>query len=150
MLVEVQALLCDSNFGFPKRQANGTYYNRVSLLMAVLEKRLGVPLGQQDAYINLTGGIKQSEPAIDLGIALAIISSYRNRPMDDRMMAFGEIGLSGEIRAVSMADQRVAEAAKLGFTSVLMPKANLKGLRHPDGIEIIGVAGLKEAADKVM
>ncbi|MDD4525257.1 MAG: DNA repair protein RadA [Lachnospiraceae bacterium] len=150
MLVEVQALLCDSNFGFPKRQANGTDYNRVSLLMAVLEKRLGVPLGQQDAYINLTGGIKQSEPAIDLGIALAIISSYRNRPMDDRMMAFGEIGLSGEIRAVSMADQRVAEAAKLGFTSVLMPKANLKGLRHPDGIEIIGVAGLKEASDKVM
>ena len=110
LLVEVQALLNETNFGYPKRQATGTDYNRVSLLMAVMEKRLGLPLGQQDAYVNLAGGIRQSEPALDLGIALAVVSSYRNRPIDDKLMAFGEIGLSGEIRAVSQAEHRVQEA----------------------------------------
>lgn len=150
MLVEVQALLCESSFGFPKRQATGTDYNRVALLMAVLEKRLGTRLGTQDAYVNLAGGIRQSEPALDLGICLAILSSYRNTPLDDRMIAFGEVGLSGEIRAVSMAEQRVQEAAKLGFTLCVLPKANLKGLKKPDTIELIGVSGLREAADQVL
>jgi DNA repair protein RadA/Sms len=145
--VEVQALLTPTSFGFPKRQATGTDYNRVSLLMAVMEKRLGIPLSQQDAYINLAGGIRQTEPALDLGIALAILSSFRNRPLDDRMIAFGEIGLSGEVRAVNMAEKRVQEAAKLGFTTCALPKANLRGLRKPEKMELIGIGGLKEASD---
>jgi DNA repair protein RadA/Sms len=147
LLVEVQALLTPTSFGFPKRQATGTDYNRVSLLMAVMEKRLGIPLSQQDAYINLAGGIRQTEPALDLGIALAILSSFRNRPLDDRMIAFGEIGLSGEVRAVNMAEKRVQEAAKLGFTTCALPKANLRGLRKPEKMELIGIGGLKEASD---
>lgn len=150
MLIEVQALLNPTSFGFPKRQATGTDYNRVSLLMAVMEKRLGLPLGQQDAYINLAGGIRQTEPALDLGIALAVISSYRNIPMDDRLVAFGEVGLSGEIRAVGMAQTRVAEAAKLGFTKCILPKANMRGLHCPDGIELIPVGGLSEAVKDAM
>jgi DNA repair protein RadA/Sms len=147
LLVEVQALFTPTSFGFPKRQATGTDYNRVSLLMAVMEKRLGIPLSQQDAYINLAGGIRQTEPALDLGIALAILSSFRNRPLDDRMIAFGEIGLSGEVRAVNMAEKRVQEAAKLGFTTCALPKANLRGLRKPEKMELIGIGGLKEASD---
>ena len=150
MLIEVQALLNPTSFGFPKRQATGTDYNRVSLLMAVMEKRLGLPLGQQDAYINLAGGIRQTEPALDLGIALAVISSYKNIPMEDHLIAFGEVGLSGEIRAVGMAQQRVAEAAKLGFTRCILPKANMRGLHCPDGIGLIPVGGLAEAVDAAM
>ena len=149
MLTEVQALVCKSNFGFPKRQATGTDYNRVSLLMAVLEKRIGVPLSEYDAYVNLAGGIRQNEPALDLGIAMAIISSYRNRAVGDKIMAFGEVGLSGEVRMVTMADIRVQEAAKLGFTTCILPKSNLKGLKAPKGIELIGVDSLKEAADLI-
>ncbi len=147
MLTEVQALVCRTNFGYPKRQATGTDGGRVSVLMAVLEKRLGIPLSQFDAYINLAGGIRQTEPALDLGIVLAIMSSYRNIPMDDRLMAFGEVGLSGEIRSVNMAEQRVQEAAKLGFTSCLLPKGNASRIKAPEGIRLIGVSGIGEAAD---
>ena len=149
ILTEVQALVCKSNFGFPKRQATGTDYNRVSLLMAVLEKRIGIPLSEYDAYVNLAGGIRQSEPAMDLGIAMAILSSFRGKPVGDRTVAFGEIGLSGEVRMVTMADVRVQEAAKLGFTTCILPKSNLKGLKAPDGIEIVGISNLKEAADLI-
>jgi DNA repair protein RadA/Sms len=149
ILTEVQALVCKSNFGFPKRQATGTDYNRVSLLMAVLEKRIGIPLSEYDAYVNLAGGIRQSEPAMDLGIAMAILSSFRGMPVGDRTVAFGEIGLSGEVRMVTMADVRVQEAAKLGFTTCILPKSNLKGLKAPAGIEIIGISNLKEAADLI-
>ncbi len=147
MLTEVQALVCRSNFGFPKRQATGTDYNRVSLLMAVLEKRLGVPLSEYDAYVNLAGGIRQTEPALDLGISMAILSSYRNVPAGDRTVAFGEVGLSGEVRMVTMADIRVQEAAKLGFTTIILPKSNLRGVKAPDGVELIGIRSLQEAAD---
>ena len=149
ILTEVQALVCKSNFGFPKRQATGTDYNRVSLLMAVLEKRIGIPLSEYDAYVNLAGGIRQSEPAMDLGIAMEILSSFRGMPVGDRTVAFGEIGLSGEVRMVTMADVRVQEAAKLGFTTCILPKSNLKGLKAPAGIEIIGISNLKEAADLI-
>jgi len=149
ILTEGQALECKSNFGFPKRQATGTDYNRVSLLMAVLEKRIGIPLSEYDAYVNLAGGIRQSEPAMDLGIAMAILSSFRGMPVGDRTVAFGEIGLSGEVRMVTMADVRVQEAAKLGFTTCILPKSNLKGLKAPAGIEIIGISNLKEAADLI-
>ncbi len=149
MLTEVQALVCKSNFGFPKRQATGTDFNRVSLLMAVLEKRIGMPLSEYDAYVNLAGGMKQNEPALDLGIALAIISSYRNRAVDGKTVAFGEVGLSGEVRMVTMADVRVSEAAKLGFTTCILPASNLRALqgKAPKGIHLIGVKNLKEAAD---
>lgn len=113
ILVEVQALVCHSNFGIPRRTAAGTDFNRVNLLMAVLEKRLGLKLGDCDAYVNIAGGVKMNEPAIDLGIVLAIISSYREKPINEKTICFGEVGLSGEVRAVSMAEQRVTEAKNL-------------------------------------
>ena len=102
LLIEIQALVCDTNFGMPRRTATGTDYNRVNLLMAVLEKRIGLHLANCDAYVNIAGGIRMNEPAIDLGIVMAIVSSYKNRPVDERMIVFGEVGLSGEVRAVNM------------------------------------------------
>ncbi len=147
MLTEVQALVCKTNYGFPKRQATGTDFNRVSLLMAVLEKRLRIPLSEFDAYVNLAGGIRQTEPALDLGMAMAILSSYRGIPVGDKVVAFGEIGLSGEVRMVNMAEIRVQEAARLGFAMVLLPASNAKGLKAPKGVELIGIRSLQEAAD---
>ena len=125
IMIEIQALVCRTNFGYPRRQANGMDYNRVNLLMAVLEKRIGLQMSDCDAYVNLAGGMKLTEPAMDLGICLAIISSFRNRPVDPFLVAFGEVGLSGEVRAVSMANERVKEALKLGFTVCLLPKASM-------------------------
>ena len=120
ILLEIQALVCHSNFGMPRRTAAGTDFNRVNLLMAVLEKRLGLSLGNCDAYINIAGGIRMNEPAIDLGLVLAIVSSYKDRPIDEKTICFGEVGLSGEVRAVSMAEQRVLEAKKLGFETIIV------------------------------
>ena len=147
LLLEVQALVCRTSYGYPKRQATGTDYNRVSLLMAVIEKRLGVPMSQYDAYINLAGGIRQTEPALDLGIVLAILSSFRNVPVDDHMIVFGEVGLSGEVRAVSMAQMRIQEAAKMGFTSCVMPRTNMRRLQAPEGMLLIPVGSLAELGD---
>jgi DNA repair protein RadA/Sms len=147
LLLEVQALVCRTSYGYPKRQATGTDYNRVSLLMAVIEKRLGVPMSQYDAYINLAGGIRQTEPALDLGIVLAILSSFRNVPVDDRMIVFGEVGLSGEVRAVSMAQMRIQEAAKMGFTSCVLPRTNMRRLQAPEGMRLIPVGSLAELGD---
>ena len=147
MLTEVQALVCRTNFGYPKRQATGTDFGRVSLLMAVLEKRIGIPLSEYDAYVNLAGGIRQSEPALDLGIAVAVLSSYRNQAVDDKTMVFGEVGLSGEVRMVTMAEVRVQEAAKLGFTTCILPKSNLHNMKAPSGLKLIGVSSLQEVAD---
>ena len=121
ILVEIQALVCHSNFGIPRRQTTGTDFNRVNLLMAVLEKRLGLQLGNCDAYINIAGGIKIQEPAIDLGIAMAIVSSFKNRAAGSDMIVMGEVGLSGEVRAVSLIPARVQEAKKLGFTTCVIP-----------------------------
>lgn len=146
ILIEVQALVTHTNFGFPRRQANGTDYNRVNLLMAVLEKRIGLSLGDYDAYVNLAGGMKVAEPSLDLGICLAIISSFRNKPISDDVVAFGEVGLSGEVRSVNMAESRVMEAAKLGFKTCIVPKAlegKLKGTCK--NIEIIGVSSVADA-----
>lgn len=112
ILIEIQALVCSSNFGMPRRTAAGTDYNRVNLLMAVLEKRVGIHLSNYDAYVNIAGGIKMNEPAVDLGIVMAIVSSYKNQPIDEKTIVFGEVGLSGEVRAVNMPEQRVAEAKK--------------------------------------
>lgn len=144
ILIEVQALVCKTNFGIPRRTAAGADFNRVNLLMAVLEKRLGLNLANCDAYVNIAGGIKMHEPAIDLGIVLAVISSYRDRPIPDSVIAFGEVGLSGEIRAVSMAEQRVQEAKKLGFETVILPKVSLKTVDKIKGIRLLGIQSLKE------
>lgn len=150
LLVEIQALVCQSNFGIPRRQTTGTDFNRVNLLMAVLEKRSGLQLASCDAYVNITGGMKIMEPAIDLGIVLAIVSSFRNRSMSPKLIAFGEVGLSGEVRAVSMARQRVAEAEKLGFTTCIVPYVCAEDCRKNSGIRVIGVRTVQDAINVVM
>ncbi len=146
ILIEVQALVTRTNFGFPRRQANGTDFNRVNLLMAVLEKRIGLQMGEYDAYVNLAGGMKIAEPSLDLGICLALISSFKNIPISDKLIAFGEVGLSGEVRSVSMGEARVQEAKKLGFTTCIVPKALESKLRKTfKDIEIIGVSSVADA-----
>lgn len=150
ILLEIQALVCRSNFGMPRRTAVGCDYNRVNLLMAVIEKRLGLHLSEYDAYVNIAGGIKMSEPAIDLGLVLAIVSSYRDNAISDRVIAFGEVGLSGEVRSVQMVEQRIREAEKLGFETVILPKSSLKGLGYePTGVSLIGVETIREAVDVI-
>lgn len=154
ILLEVQALVCHSNFGIARRTAAGTDYNRVNLLMAVLEKRLGLQLGNCDAYVNIAGGIRMNEPAIDLGIVLAIISSYKDRAIDEKTICFGEVGLSGEVRAVSMAEQRVLEARKLGFDTCILPEGCMNAIKESQkdihGIKLIGVSTVKDAMNFVM
>ena len=145
MLMEIQALVCRSNFGMPRRTAAGLDYNRVNLLMAVLEKRLGFPLSNYDAYVNIAGGIRLSEPAADLGIVMAVASSYKNKPVSEDTIVFGEVGLSGEIRAVTMPEQRVAEAKKLGFKTCVIPEVSMKSVGKVAGIEVIGVKSVNQA-----
>ena len=145
MLMEIQALVCRSNFGMPRRTAAGLDYNRVNLLMAVLEKRLGLPLSNYDAYVNIAGGIRMSEPAADLGIVMAIASSYKNKAVSEDTIVFGEVGLSGEVRAVTMPEQRVAEAKKLGFKTCIIPEVSLKTVGKVDEMEIIGVKSVNQA-----
>ena len=145
ILIEIQALVCNSNFGMPRRTAAGTDYNRVNLLMAVLEKRLGLHLSNYDAYVNIAGGVKMNEPAIDLGIVMAIISSYKNHPIDEKTIVFGEVGLSGEVRAVSMPEQRVAEAKKLGFETCIIPEVSRDMVTGIAGIKIVGVKNIGDA-----
>lgn len=149
ILLEIQALVCHSYFNNPRRTATGTDYNRVSLLMAVLEKRLGVQLSDCDAYVNIAGGIRMNEPAVDLGIVLAVLSSKMDLIIDDDTICFGEVGLSGEVRGVSMAEQRVQEARKLGFQKCILPQVCKDGLSHMDGIHLVGVSNVKEALDAI-
>ena len=149
ILIEIQALVCHTNFGFPRRQAIGTDFNRLNLLMAVLEKRVGLQMSDCDAYVNLAGGMRITEPAIDLGIAMAVASSFKNRPIDDKIAAFGEIGLSGEVRGVSMIEQRIKEAAKMGFTTCVIPKVCIKQLKSLENIKIIGVSSVQDAIDLI-
>lgn len=144
ILLEVQGLLCQSSFGMPRRTATGTDYNRVNLLMAVMEKRAGLHLSNYDAYINIAGGIRMNEPAIDLAIVMALASSYKNKPLDEKMIVFGEVGLSGEVRAVSMPEQRVNEAKKLGFTTCVVPAVCMDMVKNIKGIEIIGVKDINQ------
>ena len=145
LLVEIQALVCDSNFGLPRRTAAGTDYNRANLLMAVLEKRAGIHMSGSDAYVNIAGGLKVSEPALDLGIVMALVSSFRNREVDERTIIFGEVGLAGEVRAVSQPQIRVNEAVKLGFETCIVPKVCLKNIKETDKIKLIGVSNVNEA-----
>lgn len=147
LLIEIQALVCHSNFGIPRRQATGTDFNRVNLLMAVLEKRSGVQLSNCDAYVNITGGMKIMEPAIDLGVVLAVLSSFRNKVLSPKLVAFGEVGLSGEVRAVSQAAQRVAEAEKLGFEICIVPRVCMEECRKGSKIKVIGVKSVQDAID---
>lgn len=150
ILIEIQALVCRTNFGIPRRTAAGTDFNRVNLLMAVLEKRIGLQINDCDAYVNIAGGIKINEPALDLGIVMAIVSSYKDRVIDSKTIVFGEIGLSGEVRAVSMAEQRIAEAAKLGFDTCILPKASLDGIKVKADIKLIGVRNVAEAINYIV
>ncbi len=145
MLMEVQALVCDTNFQIPRRQATGCDFNRMNLLIAVIEKRIRIPLGHEDAYINFAGGMKITEPATDLAVVMALVSSYKNTPIDDKMIVFGEVGLSGEVRGVSMVKQRVLEAKKMGYTSCLVPYTNYKQLADIKDMKIHPVKNIKEA-----
>lgn len=147
MLLEVQALVCRTNFGLPRRTAAGMDYNRLNLLMAVLEKRLNLPLSGYDAYVNIAGGVKLNEPAMDLGLVLAVISSYRDVPIPDKTLVFGEVGLSGEVRAVSMAAQRVQEARRLGFDRIILPRACMEQIKQPEGIRLVGVSTVRDAME---
>ncbi|WP_310605063.1 DNA repair protein RadA [Anaerosporobacter sp.] len=143
IMVEVQALVCQTNFNMPRRTAAGTDYNRVNLLLAVVEKRLGLQLASCDAYVNVAGGMRINEPALDMSIILAIMSSYKNRPLDGKTIAFGEVGLTGEVRSVSQAEQRVIEARKMGYETCILPQVN-KELIEIKGIKLIGIKTLRD------
>ncbi len=145
VLVEIQALISPSSFGNPRRMATGVDSNRVPLLMAVLEKRVGLMLQNQDAYIKVAGGVKLDEPAIDLSIAISIASSFRDQPTNPEDIFIGEVGLTGEIRRVSRIEQRVQEATKLGFKRIICSENNLDGWTYPTGIEVIGVKSIQDA-----
>ena len=149
ILVEIQALISHTNFGMPRRTAVGTDYNRVNLLMAVIEKRIGVQMCDYDAYVNIAGGMKINEPALDLALVMALIGSFKNRVIDPKTIVFGEVGLAGEVRAVSQADKRVQEAKKLGFKTCIMPAVSKKNLTEITGINIIGVNNIKEAEELI-
>ncbi|MCR5419686.1 MAG: DNA repair protein RadA [Lachnospiraceae bacterium] len=150
LLIELQALVCHTGFGIPRRQTTGADINRVNLLMAVLEKRLGLKLGECDAYVNVAGGMRLSEPAIDLAIILAIVSSYKDRNIPMDVVTFGEVGLSGEVRSVSMVKERVQEAYKLGFRTCIIPKSSIGQLTNIEGkMNLIGVDTVREALDKI-
>ena len=150
LLIELQALVSATIFGMPRRMAAGFDYNRLVLLMAVLEKRVGIQLSNQDAYVNAVGGIKIDEPAADLAVALAIVSSFRNLAVDGQTVVMGEVGLTGEVRMVARADLRIAEAAKLGFRRFVIPAGNVSGLKvRQQDLKIIGVRDVSEAMEAV-
>ena len=149
LLAEVQGLATPTGFGNPRRMSTGFDYNRLALLLAVLEKRAGYYFGNLDAYLNVVGGLRLEEPAADLPVALALVSSLKDQPVPEGIVAFGEVGLAGEIRSVSHAAARVAEAARLGFTKVLVPKQNIKSIPHRHDIEVVGVSSVREAFDEL-
>ena len=146
ILAEIQALVSQTAYPMPKRMSAGVDYNRLSLIIAVLEKRLGLKLSTQDVYLNVVGGMRLDEPACDLAVCMALVSGLRDVPLDEKMIAFGEVGLSGEIRTVSRVQARVNEAARLGFTQCILPKSCIKNVTSvPSGIELIGVKNIKVA-----
>ncbi len=148
ILVEIQALVCHTNFGMPRRTAAGADYNRMNLLMAVLEKKAGLQLSGCDAYLNIAGGLKVSEPALDLGMVLAIVSSFRNIPVSGKTIVFGEVGLTGEVRSVSQVKQRVAEAIKLGFEECILPQECLKYFAKEDKIKLRGIKTISDLLER--
>lgn len=150
ILAEVQALVTRSSFQVPRRTVNGFDYNRANLLMAVAEKRGGIKLGVCDAYLNVIGGLYLDEPASDLPVILAIVSSYLDRPIGQGLCAIGEVGLTGEVRAVSALPQRLSELKRLGFEQVIIPRHGTAGLLAPDGLELIRVRSIREAMDAAL
>ena len=150
ILIEVQALVTPTSYGVPQRNTTGFDYRRLSLLLAVLEKRAGVMLGQYDVFANIAGGVRIDEPAADLGIAISIISSLRDKPVDSQSVAVGEIGLNGEVRTVSQIEKRVQEAAKLGFQRIILPMNNTKGIQRDSAIQIVGVERIEEAIEALL
>ena len=152
LLVEVQALVSVSTFVTPRRTAEGIDLNRLQLIIAVLEKRVGLLLGNHDAYVKVAGGVRLAEPAIDLALAVALASSFRDQPPDVRTVVVGEVGLAGEVRAVSRIDQRIREAEKMGFDRMVLPQANLRSLSIRTDLELVGVEtvmeGLKAALSR--
>ena len=144
IFIEVQALITPTSFGIPRRQSDGVDNNRVNLLLAVLEKKMGLPFGNCDAYINVAGGIKVSEPAIDLGLVAAILSSFHNKPIKEDTAVFGEVGLSGEVRTVAQTEARINEAAKLGFKKVILPLSCKKTIQDTKGLELIFIDNIKD------
>lgn len=149
LLLEIQALVCQTSFNLPRRTSVGLDYNRVNLLLAVLEKRVGLVLSGCDAYVNIAGGMRLDDPSADLGIIYALVSSFKNKPVDEGLVAFGEIGLSGEVRGVSSAEQRVNEAKKMGFTTCILPKSNMDNIKKIEGIKVIGVSNLVQALEYI-
>lgn len=145
ILLELQALSTPTVFGLPRRTANGIDYNRLVLLMAVLEKRAGMNLGSQDVYLNIVGGMKVNEPALDLGIVLAVASSFKNISIPEDIAVIGEVGLTGEVRSVNMIEKRIKEVEKLGYKKVLIPETNKKVLKEKYKLDIIGVKNVMEA-----
>jgi DNA repair protein RadA/Sms len=150
ILVEVQALVTSTSYGMPQRNSTGFDFRRLALLLAVLEKRVGMNLGQHDVFVNVAGGIRIDEPAVDLGIASSIASSLRDVPVDSSSVAVGEIGLGGEIRTIGQIEKRVQEAAKLGFKRIIIPKNNLKGVKQNGEIEVVGVDRIEQAIKELL
>ena len=149
ILVELQALTTQSIFGFPKRTANGVDFNRLSLLIAVLEKKAGILLGNQDVYLNVVGGIKINDPAIDLGVVAVVASSFKNISIPNDTVIMGEVGLTGEVRRINFIEKRLKEAEKLGFKTCIIPESNKKGLKDSYKLDIIGVKNVREAMRKI-
>lgn len=150
ILAEVQGLVSSTGFGNPRRVANGYDYNRLNMLLAVLEKRLGLYFSNFDTYLNIIGGLRLDEPAADLAVCMSLVSGLRDVPIDDKLIAFGEVGLSGEVRTVPRIEARIREAARLGFTQCVLPRSSLKSITNvPDNIELIPVKNIKEAVDIV-
>jgi len=144
ILTEVQSLISYNNFGIPRRTATGIDYNRVAMLMAVMERKLGMKLSSYDSYVNLAGGIKISEPALDLAIVASMVSSFKNAPIDPYMVVFGEVGLAGEVRAVSMSEKRVNECVKLGFKLCILPQTNFKSIKNQSDIKLYSVKNINQ------
>ena len=149
LLIELQALTTPSVFGMPRRNANGIDYNRLTLLMAVLEKKAGFNLGNQDAYVNVVSGMRITEPAVDLGIVIAVASSFKNLSIEKDVVVIGEVGLTGEIRSVNLIEKRLKEAEKLGFKTCIIPESNKKLLKESYKLDIIGVKNINEAMKKL-
>ncbi|NLL05298.1 MAG: DNA repair protein RadA [Clostridiaceae bacterium] len=147
MLIEIQALVCPTNFGMPRRMATGIDYNRITLLMAVLEKRVGMQLHNYDAYVNVVGGLKVDEPACDLGVVMAIASSFRNKPIDLSTVLIGEVGLTGEVRAINQIEKRVIEAARMGFKNCIVPAGNIKVLKQVKELKEINIKPVENVVE---
>jgi DNA repair protein RadA/Sms len=149
ILVEIQALVAPTAFAVPKRMAIGVDYNRLALLVAVLEKKVGMNLSHQDIFVNVAGGLMIEEPAVDLGVVVAVASSHLDRTIPSAMVVFGEVGLAGEVRGVSFGEQRVNEAGRLGFKGCILPRSSARGMRPPEGMELIQVRDLREVWERL-